>query len=142
MSERRTCRAIGLARSSLQYRPSPKNDDALRLAIIRIAKQYGLYGDRKVTELLHVEGWRVNHNKVERLWREEGLQLPQRHKTRRRLYHKDSSIIRLRPAHPNLVWALDFVHDKLRNRRRYKMLTMLEVHPVGPGSDGTHQDGS
>jgi len=117
---------IGLARSSLQYRPTPRDDDELRLAIIRLAKQYGRYGYRKVTELLHVEGWRVNHKKVERLWREEGLQLPQRHKKRRRLYHKDSSIIRMRPTHPNHVWAVDFVHDKLSNGRSYKMLTVLD----------------
>ena len=43
-------------------------------------------------ELLHIEGWRVNHKKIERLWREEGLQLPQRHKKRKRLYHKDTGI--------------------------------------------------
>ena len=73
-----------------------------------------------------MEGWRVNHKKVERLWREEGLQLPQRHKKRKRLYHKDSSIIRLRPTHPNHVWAIDFVHDKLSNGRSYKMLTVLD----------------
>ncbi|MEO1604598.1 MAG: DDE-type integrase/transposase/recombinase [Pseudomonadota bacterium] len=115
-----------MARSSLQYRPAPRDDDALRLAIIRLAKQYGRYGYRKVTELLHVEGWRVNHKKVERLWCEEGLQLPQRHKTRRRLYHKDSAIIRMRPTHPNHVWAIDSVHDKLSNGRSYKMLTVLD----------------
>ncbi|MDP5218871.1 IS3 family transposase [Ruegeria sp. 2205SS24-7] len=80
----------------------------------------------KVAQLLRVEGWRVNHKKVERLWREEGLQLPQRHKKKRRLYHKDSSIIRLRPTHPNHVWSVDFVHDKLSNGRSYKMLTVLD----------------
>ena len=96
------------------------------MAIIRLAKQYGRYGYRKITELLHVEGWRVNHKKVERLWREEGLQLPQRHKKHQRLYHKDSSIIRLRPTHANHVWAIDFVHDKLGNGRSYKMLTVLD----------------
>jgi transposase InsO family protein len=63
--------------------------------MIRLAKQYGWYGYRKVTALLRMEGWRVNHKKVERLWNEEGLQLPRRHKKRKRLYHKDSSIIRL-----------------------------------------------
>jgi hypothetical protein len=47
---------IGLARSSLQYRPAPRDDDALRLALVRLAKQYGRYGYRKVTELLHIEG--------------------------------------------------------------------------------------
>ncbi len=125
-SERRTCQVIGVARSSLQYRPVPRDDDALRLAIIRLAKQYGRYGYRKVTKLLHVEGWRVNHKKVEQLWREEGLQLPQRHKKRKRLYHKDSSIIRLRPTCPNHVWAIDVVHDKLSNGRSDKMLTVLD----------------
>ena len=70
----------------------------------------------------------MNHKKVERIWREEGLQLPQRHEKRRRLYHKDSSIIRLRPTHPNHVWSIDFVHDKLDSGRSYKMLTVLDEY--------------
>jgi len=81
-----------------------------------------------IAELLRIEGWKVNHKKVERIWREEGLQLPQRHKKRRRLYHKDASIIRLRPTHPNHVWSIDFVHDKLCNGRSYKMLTVLDEY--------------
>jgi putative transposase len=105
-SERLTCKVIGLARSTLQYKTTPKNDDALRLAMIRLAKQYGRYGYRKVAKLLRIEGWHVNHKKVERLWQEEGLQLPHRHRKRKRLYHKDSSIIRLRPTHPNHVWGV------------------------------------
>ena len=96
--------------------------------MIRLAKQYGRYGYRKIAQLLRVEGWAVNHKKVERLWREEGLQLPHRHKRRKRLYHKDSSVIRLRPKHPNHVWSVDFVHDKLSNGRRYKMLTVLDEY--------------
>lgn len=117
---------IALARNSLQYQPSRRDDDAPRLALIRMARQYGRYGYRKGAELLRIEGWTVNHKKVERLWREEGLQLPQRQKKRRRLSHKDSSIIRLRPTHANHVWAIDFVHDKLSNGRSYKMLTVLD----------------
>ena len=89
-SERRTCAVLGLSRSSLRYQAKPQNDDALRLAMIRLAKQYGRYGYRKVTALLRMEGWWVNHKKVERLWGEEGLQLPHRHKKRRRLYHEVS----------------------------------------------------
>ena len=96
--------------------------------MIRLAKQYGRYGYRKVTALLRMEGWRVNHKKVERLWGEEGLQLPHRQKKRRRLYHTDRSVIRLRPTHPSHVWAIDFVHDKLSSGRPYKMLTMLDEY--------------
>ena len=106
-SERRTSKVMGVARSTLQYRPTLKTDDELRLALIRLAKQYGRYGYRKVAELLRAEGWRVNHKKVERLWREEGLQLPHRHKKRKRLYHHNASVIRLRPHYPNHIWSID-----------------------------------
>jgi putative transposase len=77
---------------------------------------------------MRAEGWAVNHKKIERIWREEGLQLPHRHKRRKRLYHRDASIIRLRPQYPNHVWSVDFVHDKLSNGRPYKMLTVLDEY--------------
>jgi len=128
-SERRTCKTLGIARSTQHYKSAPKDDEeGLRLALIRLAKQYGRYGYRKIAALLRAEGWQVNHKKVERIWREEGLQLPQRHKKRRRLYHKDSSVIRLRPKHPNHIWSIDFVHDKLSNGRSYKMLTVIDEY--------------
>lgn len=119
---------MGLARSTLQYKAQPKDDDALRFAMIRLAKLYGQYGYRKVGELLRMEGWRVNHKKLERLWYEEGLQQPRRHKKRKRLYHHDASVIRLRPKYPNHIWSIDFVHDKLSNGRPYKMLTVLDEY--------------
>jgi len=96
--------------------------------LIRLAKKYGRYGYRKIAALLRMEGWSVNHKKVERIWREEGLQLPKRHKKRKRLYHKDSSVIRLRPQHKNHIWSVDFVHDKLSSGRPYKMLTVLDEY--------------
>jgi len=92
-----------VARSTQRYKASPEDDESLRLALVRLAKQYGRYGYRKIAELLHIEGWQVNHKKVERLWREEGLQIPQRHRKRKRLYHKDSSVIRLRPRYQNQI---------------------------------------
>ena len=93
-----------------------------------ITVPYGRYGYRKICELLEIEGRLINHKKVERIWREEGLQLPARHKRRKRLYHHDASIIRLRPHFPNHVWSIDFVHDKLSNGRPYKMLTVLDEY--------------
>jgi transposase InsO family protein len=117
-----------MARSTQNYKSVAQDEDSLRLDLIRLAKQFGRYGYRKIAELLRIEGWKVNHKKVEHLWREEGLQLPQRHKKRRRLYHKDSSIIRLRPKYPNHIWSIDFVHDKLCNGRPYKMLTVIDEY--------------
>jgi putative transposase len=119
---------LGVARSTLKYKPVQHDDEALRLSMIRLAKAYGRYGYRKITQLLQIDGWKVNHNRIERLWREEGLQLPQRHKKRKRLYHKNSSVIRLRPHHQNHIWSIDFVHDKLTNGRGYKMLTVIDEY--------------
>ena len=128
LSERRACRTIGVARSTQRYEASPGDDGSLRLALVRLAKQYGRYGYRKIAALLRVEGWQVNHKKVERLWREEGLQIPQRHRKQRRLYHNNSSVIRLRPKYQNHIWSIDFVHDKLAGGRPYKMLTVLDEY--------------
>jgi putative transposase len=96
--------------------------------MVRLATQFGQYGYRKVTALLRIEGWWVNHKKIERLWSEGGLQLPHWHKKRRWLYHQDSSVIRLWPTPLNHVWAIGFVHDKLSNGRSYKMLTLLDEY--------------
>jgi putative transposase len=116
-----------MTRSSFRYQSAPSDDEEeLRLALIKLAKRYGRYGYRKIAALLRMEGWAVNHKKVERIWREEGLQLPKRHRKRRRLYHKDSSVIRLRPSYQNHIWSVDFVHDKLSSGRPYKMLTVLD----------------
>ncbi len=119
---------VGLVRSTLQYKPASKNDVDLRLALIRLAKQYGRCGYRKVSEPLRVEGWHVNQKRIERLLREEGLQLPHRHTKRKRLYHRDASVIRLQPHYPNHIWSIDFVHDNLSNGRPYKMLTVLDEY--------------
>ena len=128
-SERRTCRILEVARSTLAYKArQPRNEDSLRLALIRLAKQYGRYGYRKITKLLKIEGWDINHKRVERIWREEGLQLPKRHKKRKRLYHKDSSVIRLRPKYSGHIWSVDFVHDRLSNGTTYRMLTVLDEY--------------
>jgi len=112
----------------MTYQMKEWDEDALRHDIIRLAKMYGRYGYRKIAQLLRIAGWTINHKKVERIWREEVLQLLERHKRKRRLYHKDSSIIRMRPHEPNHVWAIDFVHDKLSNNRPYKMLTVVDEY--------------
>ena len=117
VSDHRTCRVTAIARSTMRYDAVARDDDALRLEMIRLAKQYGRYGYRMIGVLLRTAGWDVNRKKVARLWREEGLQLPVRHKKRKRLYHKDSSVMRLRPKYQNHIWAIVYVHDKLSNRR-------------------------
>lgn len=73
-----------------------------------------------------MEGWHVNHKRVFRIWRREGLKVPQKQPKRRRLWLSDGSCIRLRPQRRNHVWAYDFVQDRTRNGRKFRMLTVID----------------
>ena len=110
VSERRACRVVGQARSTQRRRPKVRDDeDALTRRIIQLATCYGRYGYRRITGLLKREGWRVNHKRVERIWRLEGLRVPKRQPKRGRLWLGDGSCIRLRPTHRDHVWSYDFI---------------------------------
>ena len=110
ISERRVCRALGQSGSTHRYHPRPPDDEpALTRDVVALASQYGRYGYRRIAALLQRDGWRVNHKRVERIWRREGLKVPARQPKRGRLWLNDGSCIRLRPEHRNHVWAYDFV---------------------------------
>ena len=94
--------------------------------IIALARQYGRYGYRRVTVLLRPAGWWVNHKRVERIWRREGLKVPPKQPKRGRLWLADGSCIRLRPEYPNHVWSYDFVEDRTHNGRKFRMLNVID----------------
>ncbi len=101
---------LGQHRSTQRKVPCGADDEeALTDDIVTLAKQYGRYGYRRVTALLRAAGWSVNHKRVERIWRREGLKVPQRQPKRGRLWLNDGSCIRLRPECPGHIWAYDFV---------------------------------
>ena len=110
VSERRACRVLGQARTTQRHRPKPSLDEErLVTQMIELATRYGRYGYRRITGLLRWDGWRVNHKRIERLWRREGSKVPKKQPKRGRLWLGDGSCIRLRPKHRNHVWAYDFV---------------------------------
>lgn len=129
ISERHACSALGVHRSTLR-RPQKRGDDeeALTRDIMRLAQAYGRYGYRRMTALLQSEGWKVNHKRVERIWREQSLKVPRRQPKRKRLYLNDGSCIRLRALYPNHVWSYDFVADRLSNGRKIRMLTLIDEY--------------
>ena len=127
ISERRACKTISQPRSTQRKSRRVRDDEApLTTAITRLASAYGRYGYRRVTALLHAEGWQVNHKRVERIWRREGLKVPAKQTKRGRLWLNDGSCIRLRPEYPNHVWAYDFVADRTVDGRPLKMLTVID----------------
>ena len=98
----------------------------MRTEIIKLACKYGRYGYRRITALLQRDGWRVNHKRVERIWRQEGLKVPQRQPKRGRLWLNDGSCVRLRPTHSNHVWSYDFVSDRTHDGCPLKLLTIID----------------
>jgi len=95
---------------------------------VRHATRYGRYGYRRITALLRERGWKVNHKRVERIWRQEGLKVPKKQPKRRRLWLNDGSCVRLRPTHRNHVWSYDFLADRTHDGRPIKILTMIDEY--------------
>ena len=129
VSERRACRVLGQARSTHRHRGRTANDEPRVVArIIELATQYGRYGYRRITGLLRGEGWPVNHKRVERLWRREGLKVPQKQPKRGRLWLTDGSCIRRRPAYRHHVWAYDFLTARTPDGRVLKILVVVDEY--------------
>ena len=102
-------------------------EERLTADIIELARQYGGYGYRKIAGMLRDQaGWVVNDKRVERIWRREGLKVPQKQPKRGRLWLHDGSCIRLRPEHRNHVWSYDFVEDRTHDGRKYRMLNVID----------------
>jgi putative transposase len=105
-----------------------EEEEQLISRIIDLATQYGRYGYRRITAMLEQEGWKVNHKRVERIWRSEGLKVPQKQSKRKRLWLNDGSCVRLRPEHKDHVWSYDFVTDRTSDGKAFRMLTILDEH--------------
>jgi transposase InsO family protein len=105
------------------------DDEALRAAIVTLVTRHGRYGYRRITALVRREGWQVNHKRVERIWGQEGLKVPQKHPKRGRLWLNDGFCVRLRPTHRNHVWSYDFLADRTHDGWAIKILTVIYEYP-------------
>jgi len=103
-------------------------EERLAARVIALATQYGRYGYRRITALLKEEEWQVNHKKIERIWKREGLKVPQKQPKRKRLWLNDGSCIRLRTEHKDHVWSYDFVMARTSDGRAFRILTILDEY--------------
>ena len=127
VSERRVCRTLGQHRSTQRKVPcSLPDEERLTEDIIELTRQFGRYGYRMITGLLNNAGWHVNHKRVERIWRREGLKVPQKQAKKGRIWLNDGSCVRLRPEHANHVWSYDFVQDRTHDGRVFRTLNIID----------------
>ena len=127
VSQRRACKMLRQPRATQRYLPNIQVDEKpLTRRIIELASMFGRYGYRRITALLQEDGWWVNHKRVERIWRREGLKVPKKQPKRGRLWFNDGSCIRRRAEGPNDVWAYDFLQGRTHDGRSYRMLTLID----------------
>jgi len=126
-TQRRACRVLGVNRTAYRYEPVKLPDeDEVRTEIIYLACNYGRVGYRMVTDMMRNKGNLINHKRVERIWREEGLKLPQKQTKKPRLWLADGSCVRLRPTHKNHVWSYDFIEDRTVNGKKIRFLNIID----------------
>jgi len=120
---------LGQARATQRLHPSISSEESRLVGdITSLASKYGRYGYRRITALLKENGWRVNHKRVERIWRQEGLKVPQKPPKRGRLWLNDGSCVRLRPEHKDHVWSYDFMTERTADGRSFRILNIIDEH--------------
>ncbi len=124
-SERHACRLVGIGRSTARYRPRRSAaDDALRQRLHELARARPRFGYRRLHILLRRDGILVNHKRVARLYRLDGLAV--RRRTRKRVARRERGP-QPGPVRPNEHWALDFLSDALASGRRIRLLTVVDL---------------
>ncbi len=123
LSQRRACGLIGITRRGFQRAPAEDRNHQLRQRLRELAEQRRRWGCPMLYLVLRREGWRANHKRVERLYREEGLSL-RRRRRRKRLSHL--RVVRERSVAANQTWAVDFIHDSLISGRRFRAFAVLD----------------
>lgn len=129
VSERFACRVVGQHRSTQRHATKVVDieEAKLRRRLREIAAEHIRWGRRMAYRLLRREGWLVNHKRVHRLWREEGLQRPTPRR-QKRARPADGSVHRHQAEHPHQIWAMDFQFDGTADGRRLKFLNVIDEH--------------
>ncbi|HWP93654.1 MAG TPA: IS3 family transposase [Thermodesulfobacteriota bacterium] len=124
LSERRSCKLAGLGRGTYRYKPRTKDDEGVRERLRILAAQRPRFGAPRLTVLLRQELGQVNHKRVERMYREEGLQLPRKRGKKRGVNNR--AVVPLIPGEPNERWSMDFMSDSLCDGRKFRVLTVVD----------------
>ena len=127
MSERRACTVVGLHRSTMRLAPPPMDieDAELRAWLRKFSTDRPRWGWRRAAKMARRAGWQVNDKRIRRLWREEGLRVPQRRR-KKRLTGIGVVVGAMSPIRPNAIWAMDFQFDTTADGRTLKMLNVID----------------
>ena len=124
LSERRACRVVGMARTSCRYEAQrPGQEEKLKVRLLTLAGERRRFGYRRLAVLLRREGWAVNHKRVYRLYREEGLAVRRRKRKRVGAVERQPLAI---PTRQNERWSMDFISDAVSAGRKFRSLNIVD----------------
>ena len=126
LSERRACRLVKIHRSVARYKPRREAPTELLTRLRELASERRRYGYRRLAVLLRREGFVVNHKKVYRLYRDEGLAVRRVRRRKRKKLAGAERVIPSLPESRNQCWSMDFVQDSLADGRRIRVLTLVD----------------
>ena len=127
LSERKACRLIGQHRSTQRRRRSVPSDEARLIQEMRdLAKAHPRFGYRRIHRMLLGRGWKVNHKRIQRLWRQEGLKVAKKRRRKRAKGHSGNSCALRRAEHRNHVWGYDFLDDRTEDGRQVRLLVIVD----------------
>jgi putative transposase len=125
LSERRSCGLVGQARTTQRYETKPKDDGPVRDVLRALTKRWPRFGLPRLTYLVREELGAVNHKRIERVYRESGMQLPRRRKGKRRGAGRLGP--HEAPNRPNASWSMDFIMDSLADGRKFRNLVIIDA---------------
>jgi transposase InsO family protein len=129
VSQRRACEVLNQSRSSQRYQPVVSDDEApLVKRMLELVREFPRFGYRQIGRLLRNEGFVVNNKRIYRLWRREGLKVPQKKLKKRRLGDVTGGITRRQAEHKDHVWSVDFIFDRTANGRPLKILSVIDEY--------------
>lgn len=128
-SERKACSAVLQPRATQRYAPTRhQRDAALVKRMLALSAKYPRYGYRRIWAMLRQEGFVVNRKRVHRLWRKEGLKVPQRRRLKRALGQSANGCAKRKAERINDVWTWDFIHDTTTDHRPLKWLCVIDEY--------------
>lgn len=127
MSERHACQVVDMPRSTARYQPQERSDDAESVEAVRdFAYRFPQHGYRHIAARMRREGYEMNHKRIARIWRQEGLQLPRRKTVKRRF--GEGGDVKQRAVYPNHVWSYDFTEDRTERGQKVRVLAVMDEY--------------
>ena len=122
---------LRISRSSFYYQRKKKinlEEKSLRERIKELAMVYKTYGYKKITELLRREGFKVNHKRVYRIWKEEGFNRYAFFKSRRKHRKREKAFNPKKASYSGEIWAIDFIHDSLEDGKSFRIFNVMDIY--------------